>query len=409
MIITASLIIPVTSPPIADGYIYIENNRIKDFGPAHDLPTETGIEIRHYPDSILAPGFINAHCHLELTALGPLEIINSVTGQPHPFGSIPFVPWIRKVMEKKRQLTQAQISRGILQGMEALRQSGVIAVGDHVSFDTDLEPYQNCPLRGVLFGEVLGVNYEVSKDNYQILKQKKATFDQFNSPFEFRISPHSVHAVNPKVLHEVMVNEVAPQSMHLAESREEAEYFKHRTGPLAEVIQGMGLLNKHDGISTWDYLIRNQLPIAKVLAVHGNTFTSEELHQLKRFNTTIVHCPTSHTYFGHPPFPWREVRELGIPIALGTDSLASHNDLNFLSELNRIAQNCPALSVEEILTMATLNGARALGIDKEVGSFERGKRAHWVRLQLGDRIEKNSGKLFLLKTDKQRRVQVDHV
>ncbi len=318
-------------------------------------------------DTVLLPGFINAHCHLELTALGSL---------PYP-GS--FVRWVEKLVTlKQTQLTPEVMKEGIQRGAKQLMESGVTTLGDHISWNTEWKTIIETPLRGILFGEALGLIPEVAQSLYSALKtiQQEAQ----NNRWMMTTSPHSVYALNPDILAEVMKKEAAPLSCHISESQEEDDYFANNSGELVQFIQSKGLEKIHTTPTPLNFL--QQHGLEKLLIIHANYISDADIALIKQHHLSIVHCPGSHAYFGHKAFPLKKYLDQGINIALGTDSITSNTTLDFLEELRVLKKNHPAISHEAILEMATMNGAKALRMDNEVGTLEVGKKADIIGFKI---------------------------
>ena len=295
--------------------------------------------------------------------------------------NVPFVYWIRTLIREKNALNTGKMAKGMRRGIGKLLDSGVTTVGDHISFDGDWKTIVDSPLKGILFGEVLGVLPEVCNDIYSTLRQIKQDIQTYGhtdiqtSRLSFHITPHSVHAVHPQTLEGIARGETGPFSIHLAESREEDDYFRKEAGPFIDLITERGIPPPHGRTTTIDFLLKMGFPLSELIAIHGNYFTEDELKLLSKSDASLVHCPGSHAYFGHRPFPLRAHLDRGLNVAIGTDSIASNTDLDFLLELKRIREKHPAVSPSEIIKMATLNGAKALRMEKEIGSLLPGKSA----------------------------------
>lgn len=370
MFLKAAHILPIEGRTLSPGVIHILDGRIREIGDEsmlqkmrpHEKVTDLG-------NVVLMPGFVNAHCHLELTCLRPLTEKR-------------FVPWIKELVMQKTLLTEGQMIRGIKHGVQSLLDTGVTCVGDHISFNTPWEAIVNSPLRGKLFGETLGVIQDVSDDIYSTLVELKKQIDESHSNFTMHVSPHSVHAVHPETLGYVMRDQKGPLSCHLAESQSEYEYFKEDKGDIADLVKGKNPYLKKHTTTGLGYLKENKLPLEKLLLVHGNYLDDEDLKTVKKNNLSVVHCPGSHEFFGHKEFPLEKLHQEHINIALGTDSITSNTCLNFLFEMKKVKDAYPSLSSMEILKMATLNGAKALQMEHEIGSLVHGKKADIVGFEL---------------------------
>lgn len=372
MRLTAHTVLTMEGPIYTPGYIDVNQGVITDVGP---LAAGDNIE---YPDFLLMPGFVNAHCHLELTSLGPIRPEKPELKQP-------FVPWIRKLIEQKRQLSLEEQKRGMEEGIQNLMHSGVTTLGDHISHDCPTEIHAASPLKGRLFAEVLGTQPEVSEKIYADLKMMRDAWDEQASHFSFHIVPHSIHGVYPGIFSQIQNNEHPPLSTHIAESDDEDEYFSKKGGPLWKLIRERGVQPQHQNRSALNYLIEENFDLSKFLFIHANYFTDDEITSIANHNVSVVHCPGSHAFFNHKEFPLLALENSNINIALGTDSLASNTQLNFLHEIQLLKNAFKHLSFEKILHMATINGAKALKMDKTVGSIKTGKSADIIAFEMKNR------------------------
>lgn len=362
------------------GAIHVEDDRIVNIEPLDELPKYVAKSDSLLADYSLLPGFVNAHCHLELTSIGSLPR-DSLKNQNH---KINFVSWIKELVRRKEKLSQDEQDRGIKLGAKQLLQSGVTTLGDHMSINTNWRTITETPLRGCIFGEVLGIVPEVCEHIYTLFKKVQQEFSA--SRFRLHISPHSVHALALPVLLKLLQNESPPLSIHLSESLEEKEYFGQQGGDLLKLIHDLGVMAPHHATSGLEMLAAERIDLSKILLVHGNYLGEKEIALIKRNNICIVHCPGSHAYFEHQSFPLEKCLDQNITVALGTDSLTSNFELNFLSEIRRVQKNFPQLGENQILKMATINGAKALCMENEVGTLERGKKADIV----GFKMQKNT-------------------
>lgn len=314
-------------------------------------------------DLFLFPGLVNAHCHLELTGIGPLA--------EHKF-----VPWIKKLVSFKKELTSQQITRAVHSGIQKLLSSGVTTILDHMSFDTPIAAYDNSPVRIMAFGEVLGIHKNASQKIFTAQKQNKKS-----AAIPFQISPHAVHTVNEMTLHEIFQDEPNPFSLHLCESEEESEYFKTKSGEMAELIlaiAGSTALTQHHATSAMQWLKHQNCALKNSLIVHANKCDDADRDVLALWkNICIVHCPGSYEFFKHEDFEFEKLRTKKIPIALGTDSFASNTELSMLHEIKLFLTRYPQLTIEELMPMITTNACQAVGLD-HVGEIHEGFSADMI-------------------------------
>lgn len=348
----------ILSPAVID----VENGTIVKI--SQGIPSQNWGESINLKDLFLFPGFINAHCHLELTALGPIA-------------GPDFVPWIKKIASLTPTLNPTQIQAGIQNGISRLLKSGVTTVFDHVSPHivsphTPLSYFQNPAIDVISFGEILGINLDKATRSYSQAQEHKKHHPAFF------ITPHAIHSVHPQILKSVFSQEPGPFSIHIAESEEEKNYFEKNSGELFNFMADLAPGISHQANSGISWVAQNARKEISVLWVHGNFLTTSDLNWLqKQGNPCVVHCPGSFTHFQHSTFPKNEIAKRGIKIALGTDSLASNTDLNILLEAQRYLEGFPETGFEEILGMMTVNAAKTMGLN-DIGEIKEGQKAHLI-------------------------------
>jgi cytosine/adenosine deaminase-related metal-dependent hydrolase len=176
-----------------------------------------------------------------------------------------------------------------------------------------------------------------------------------------------------------------PLSVHLGESAQEIEFLRDGTGEWRALLESLGVWNAAwtpPGCGPVDYLDRLGLVNARLLAVHGVQFTGAELARLATAGATVVACPRSNAWTGAGEPPIERFYASRVRVAIGTDSLASVQDLNLFAELAEVRRLAPRVPATAILHSATLAGAEALGFASELGSIEPGKRAELIGVRL---------------------------
>jgi len=360
MLLKARWVIPIISSPIENGAILIDRNRIEAVGLQKDFLGKNSEETIDLGNTVLFPGLVNAHCHLEFSNL---------RGKIKPGDS--FTEWVRKLGKRLDPR---------LRGDDRIIQGGTTTLADHchpenLKMDPRLRGDEG-GVRRIPFWEVLGADRERAAASLKKALERASTEGGY-------VTPHSLYAVNKKVLAEIFNNPSSPplnlrggrvglSSIHLLESADEDQFFRSGSGPLADYVLERGGVLPSSGSSLLKYILPSSL------VVHGNYLNSDEIDLLSRLECSVIHCPGSHRFFGHRRFPLEEIQKRGILIALGTDSLASNDDLSMLREMRLLKETYPALANEEILGMATINGAKALKIADQVGSLEKGKSADIV-------------------------------
>src|SRR3984957_6653846 len=365
----ARIVLPVSRPPIEDGLVSIAGNRIVSISPWRDAPSVDAKHIRDFGDAIILPGLVNAHCHLDYT---------NIAGQIAPVRE--FVDWIKSMTSSKNGWTYSDFSESWLRGAEMLVRSGTTTVGD-IEMAPELLPevWSATPLRVLSFLEMTGVRSR--RPPTEILRE---ALDKINSLPSGRsragLSPHAPYSTTPELLRltaEAARKQNLRVATHVAESDQEFEMYLHGKGAMFDWIARNERDMSDCGLgSPVQHLERNGALHENLLAIHVNSLAPGDAELLARRKVNVVHCPRSHHYFRHRPFPLKELADAGINICLGTDSLVSvyrkpkqKVELNMFDEMRSLAKEHPSLSPAEILEMATLNGARALGMGGQVGEL----------------------------------------
>jgi len=400
MILKARWIVPITAPPIENGWVRLEDGVIMDIGQGTVAASQ---DMGH---CALFPGLINAHAHLEF---GPGN---------HPKDS--FAAWAQSVQTTQQQQTEAECERQWQQNAQRLLATGTTTVVNHSnklpSFLTPSPFGERAGVRGrrqVVAGaklqppphpnllpkgekglnriwmphilhicEIVGSAEPRAAESYRRACQQRLHI--LNNQGYASVSPTSLYAVAPKIWEE-FIKLRDPNSLisiHLKESEEENALFEDKQGALAKLIKIKGGEPWLQDPITW--LRERQLLGPKTLIIHGNYLSDNDIRALQGTEASVIHCPGSHAYFGHQRFPLEIIRERKINIALGTDSLASNNELSLLHELRLMKTAYPDLSPAAIVRMATQNGAQAIGDEQHRGSLEIGKIADMIAVPCND-------------------------
>jgi len=370
MLLYAAALLNPGQKTILEPAIWIQGDTLAYVGPCEGMPdqAEQDPDTVDLGEVVLCPGLVNAHAHLELTAMRNL---------PYPGD---FVAWIKSLMEAKAQAEPQRQDEAIHQGVLEVLRGGTTCIGDHVSVGANLEALMHSPLRGKAFIEILGVVPQVARDILQAALHLQKIWMESSPDLEVLLSPHSVHALAPEVLEATLDLAEPVFSIHLAESQAERDYFADRSGSMHDFIASRGQALDREAHSSVAELKKTGRLNSKILAIHGNYLDDQDLALLADAGASLVHCPFSHGYFGHGPFPLSAAKAAGLNIALGTDSLASASTLSMLEVMREMEREFPELSREEIFRMSTLNGARALKLETSCGSLDIGKKADLIAI-----------------------------
>ena len=379
-IYAASYVLPISSPPIIGGAIAVENGRIAAVGSATELCAASSAPVTDLPGCVIIPGLVNAHTHLELTHFPSWKMRKKLDYLPKTY-----VEWIQQVVKIKRSLQPEDLEHSVREGVRMCLESGTTAVGDILSDFSLVRQYENFPLSGRLFLEAIG------HDPMQcapLVEKIEAHLLGMKGGFLPGISPHTPHTVSAqlfKALQALSVKLGIPKAVHLSETAEEASFMHDTTGAIAEVLypaaQWEQYLPHPMRTTSTGFLDSLGVLDRSTLAIHAVHVTPGDVEVLKARGVAVVLCPRSNDRLFVGRAPHRLLKNAGIPLALGTDSLASNDSLSLWDEIRYLREVEPDIfSAEELLVMATLGGARALGIEKRAGSLEAGKSGDFLVL-----------------------------
>ena len=367
MILKAAWLIPVTSPPIRDGYIAIDGGRISGMGSAAELSASAkGIE--DLGDVVLTPGLVNPHTHLELTCYA---------GQLPP---APFWKWIGGLIPLRAAPGQVERERqAVIDGAWQSLRAGVTCVGDISRRNVAWPALKSLPIRKVCFVELLSLADHPPRDPRE-LREEVSRIEE-DELLTAGITPHAPYTVAMDQVRAAigLAGELErPWTMHLAETREEVAFLRGEPGALGRMFERL--------LDRCGVTAPCRLPGAYLdtccpdgrsgSLAHMNYVEDHEFARLAKNGHVVIYCPRSHRFFGHSPHPFARMRAAGVRVAVGTDSVASNESLSLLDELRFVHAELPdAPPPGELLRMATLDGARALGLQDAIGSLEIGKQA----------------------------------
>jgi cytosine/adenosine deaminase-related metal-dependent hydrolase len=295
-------------------------------------------------------------------------------------------------MDARRRYPDARdpvILRAAREGIAEAHAAGTGLIGDISNTLVTPPLLKELGMRARVFYELLGFNVEdpVSRVAAARIAADEAARD---SPgVRVSLAPHAPYSVSPGLFAAIRADLDAHRddvsSIHLAESGEEVEFIARGTGPWRELLTSLGVWTDAwlaPAVSPVTYLAEAGFLDGRVLAVHGVQCGPEDLGRLRGLGTTIVSCPRSNRHVGAGDPPLADFYAACVPVAFGTDSLASVGDLNIFTELAGARALAPDVPARRLLESATLAGARALGFGGEMGSIERGKRASLIAARL---------------------------
>lgn len=374
--LSARFIYPISEAPIKNGVIGVSDN-----GTIREVlrPEQAkGIESITYYDGVLVPGFVNTHCHLELSHLK--EQIPENTGLPD---------FIKAVIQN-RQAPSEKALQAMRDADYEMYKNGIVAVGDISNVIISKEVKMQSPLYYHTFVELLGFN----KPSAPIIEAGLKLREEF-SPLAASLVPHAPYSVSKSLFSEIHRNTRSTDlmSIHNQETEAEEQYFVEGTGKFADFFNGLGIAHE-DGIGSGENSLRYHLPLlpknVNTLLVHNTFVQKEDVEWANSQHDKLFWClcPQANWYIERSLPDVEMLNQSKLKITLGTDSLASNHKLNMLSEM-KILQDQLDIRFDQSIAWATLNGAAFLGKEDELGSFTIGKKPGvvFVDLKEGEMIE----------------------
>jgi cytosine/adenosine deaminase-related metal-dependent hydrolase len=346
--LSADWVLPGDGPPLRDSRVVWEDGRIVEIGP--------GRAERHLEGAAILPGLVNAHSHLEYAVYAG-------------FGDgLGFGPWLRVHIERKARLALAETEAVARLGAADCLASGITTIGDASYSGAAATAAAELGLRAIVYIEVFGPGTGQMQTRFEAHSERVA--DALSDRVRVGISPHAPYTA-PLELWEAAADLGLPIATHFLESEAEVGWARSGRGPLDGVRStSLRELAEHGLLST------------RVLAAHCVHVTQEDVELLAEHGVAVAHCPRSNALLGCGIAPLGALRGAGLRVGIGTDSPASTPSFDLFEELRaavylaRARERRPdALSAAESLRLATIDGARALGLDEEIGTLTPGKRA----------------------------------
>jgi cytosine/adenosine deaminase-related metal-dependent hydrolase len=357
------------SRPIEDAFVLVQDGKIVQVGRRKDLVFLPSVRILDLEDTVLLPGFINSHCHLDFTRYK---------------GKVPrqesFREWLRAMGEKSRQTTRSEFKSSVREGIQQSLAYGSTTLCDVATSGESIPLLRHMGLRAFWFLEILDLGNESPRAYWkQAFEKWKFLAAEGTVPGLVRpgFSPHTPFTVSKETLgflgKFLSSHKGYPTTLHLAESQEEWNFFRKGKGPMANRIKALNPdWNIPRGTTPVQYLNQCGWLPKLDLAVHVNQANERDLSLLAKNRISVVHCPGSHAFFNHPSFPYQRLVRHRIPVCLGTDSLASNSSLSLFREMRLFKKKYPQVPSSEILTMVTTKPARALGLGHQLGRIKPG-------------------------------------
>jgi cytosine/adenosine deaminase-related metal-dependent hydrolase len=384
-VIRARWICPITRPPIANGWIAIDDGRIAALGQRPDEAPQA--PVRDLGNLAIMPGLVNAHTHLELSWL---------RGRVPPAAT--FHEWITSLFITRGGRHEKPDDPSVVEPLNAavqeLREAGVAAVGDISNSLASVAALGDAGLRAVVFHELLGFNLLHDKRVVETRPLREEARARAARTVKVSVAPHACYSVSPQMFRairdELNASHTRVTSVHVGESEGEMQFLRDGSGPWIGILKWVG-----SWVEEWqpprcgpvEYLHSLGVLDSQSLVVHGVQLSDESLARLAEIGCTLVTCPRSNQWVGVGVPPVARFYASGMPVAVGTDSLASVADLNVFSELKAMRWLAPDIPARTILESGTLVGAKALGVGDEIGSIDVGKAPELIGVSLPNDVD----------------------
>ncbi len=388
MLLTARYVLPIAMPHIENGAVLVRGDSIVEIGEAGRLrelhPDEP---VTDFGLAALMPGFIDAHTHLEYTAMRGLV------------DDVPYSRWKLELLQKERLFAgQDWDDSAQLGALEAL-QSGITTIADITASGASFRAAVLSGLRAVVYREVATMEKPLVADVMsRAIDDISAWRGAAGGRITVGIAPHAPYSCHPELFRAVarFAADGTPVAMHLAGSREEYQFVKYGSSMLAtdvrDTFDSHAPLWLPTGVSPVRYVLQwDILDAPNVLAVHCTQIDDSDIEVLASRDVAVAHCPRCNAKLGMGTAPLSKLVTAGVRVGLGTDSPAASNSMDEFEEMRIGLLVQRALLGEErfiparqFVKMATLDSARALGIDDRVGSLEPGKQADIIAVDLSE-------------------------
>ena len=402
----ARWVLPIASPAIENGAVAVAGETIVGVGTRDDLVARFPNALAtDFGASVILPGLVNAHSHLELTVMrGFLE------GEENDFFA-----WLRKLTVARMAMTVEDLFVSAACGAIEAARAGITCVGDSSSAaPQSMKALREIGLRGIVYQESFGPDPRLAEENVAKLRDQLAEMRALESAnVRAGVSPHAPYTVSAPqldLISRLALDEKLPLMMHAAESEAERLFLFDGAGPFAEGLQARGIDWQPQKLSTIEYLARHGVLETQPLLAHCITVSDADIETIRCAGAGVAHCPKSNAKLRHGRAPFAKFLTANLSVGLGSDSVASNNNCDILEEarfatlLARVAahrgssptvregvSNSDALAdarasdtvtATQALFAATLGGARALGLDNQIGSLAEGMQADLIAVGL---------------------------
>lgn len=380
---SAQWVLPITRAPINNGAIVVDNGVIAFVGELAMLPERFQSDrLVALGESVLMPGLVNTHTHLELTAMrGFLE-------------GLAFREWLVVLTRARRDCFDAEsLYDSSCAGIEEGLRNGITTFADTTESGVPLAAMRDAGVRGIGYVEVFGPDPSQRAASMSKLALSAGALRlQDTALVETGVSPHAPYTVSAPLFQDVAAmarQEHWRVAVHVAESEAESLFVRDGMGPFADGLRARSIAVAPQARSPIALLEKCGILDCEPLLIHAIQVDHDDITRIAATGARVAHCPISNLKLGQGIAPLHEMQTAGISIGLGTDSVASNDRMDMLGEarqaalLTAVRQRTPdALSASDAIRLATLGGAQALGLADRIGSLEVGKAADLAAFSL---------------------------
>ncbi len=376
--IKAKYLIPHPERCIGNGAVAIKGTKIHHVGTFDEIRAlADNNKIIDLGNAVILPGLINIHTHLDLTNLH-----NRIAPTNN------FTHWLFQLLGARLRWKEKDYTSSIEKGIKLCIESGTTTVADIANMEYSFSLLKKSPLRKVVYKEVIDLDPDHAEDVISKV-QSELSVSEPDNLFHAGLSPHAPYSVSKELyqaVSQLVGKSGVPLCTHIAETQDEIEFLTKGTGNFSAFLQKIRAMPdtwQPPGITPVHYLKGTGILDNHPILIHCNYITDGEISLIKDSRASVAFCPRSHRFFGHTNHPVQKLLDAGVNVGLGTDSLASNNTLSVLDEMKFLLLHY-AISPKTLLSMATVNGAKALGLESYAGQIKEGLDADLCGIRLPD-------------------------
>jgi cytosine/adenosine deaminase-related metal-dependent hydrolase len=380
LVVRTRWLLPIADRPLLNGWVAVDRGRVVAVGrTGASLPLAGDAPLIDLGAMAVLPALVNAHTHLELSWM------RGLVARAHRF-----TEWVPAMLERRVGAAPGpdDIRAAADRAIAELRATGTGLVGDVSNSLVTVGPLRASALDGVVFHEVLRFAADAADE---VLDGALRAQDAYGTTGRFPVSlaAHAPYSVSPRLFQGLRAarsrTPFLPSSVHLAESPEETDLIATGGGAWRHLLERLRAWDPAwtpPGVTPTEYLDRMGVIDSRLLAVHATQASDNDLALLARRGATVVTCPRSNAFVGAGDPPVARFYRSGAKVAIGTDSLASNDDLNLFAELASLRRLAPNVPASVLLDSATATGAAALGFEQSHGTIEPGRSSSLIAVSL---------------------------